>query len=419
VEVDSLSAQIRATIKKYLKWYSVPFIYFLLTSLVCAYAWFTRPIPYRAGIKAVFKTISLNPTLILTGIITGWIIIANLFVPISLWLKKKFPETFSHKEKILQNTSLKNKQITFWQKTLNVSLSVLGGILIVAGLSIAAWISRPYVTFLFSASKIESLEKKAESLGQDQGDKKKEIEIPEKTAEIPVKPQGDQIKKIAASATTEHFSEQVQRDEIKQNVELPTSAEFPRQAKGDETKKIGPSEKLAELYELVRRDVTKRTTETRAKNEETQKWLEKSAESPRKTQEDWIIIPPALVDSPILEGLSEENLGMGVCHVSESAEPGQGGNCIIEGHNLGNFGWWRPQGPFNMLEVLEKGVRIYIFYKGKNHTYIVKEQKYMNADDPKLYDYSPGERLTLITCTTTWDPTIDTDKRTVITAYPQ
>jgi len=132
-----------------------------------------------------------------------------------------------------------------------------------------------------------------------------------------------------------------------------------------------------------------------------------------------MIIPTALVDAEILDGVNMENLSLGVCRVSKSAKPGQRGNCIIEGHNLGDFKWWRPQGPFNMIEVLEKGGNIYISYKGKKYTYKVKEKNYKDVNDPKLYDFTPGERLTLITCTSTWNPSIDSDKRTVIVAYPQ
>ena len=147
--------------------------------------------------------------------------------------------------------------------------------------------------------------------------------------------------------------------------------------------------------------------------------MEKIAEIPGQVKGNWMIIPTALVDAEILDGVNTENLSLGVCRVSKSAKPGQKGNCIIEGHNLGDYKWWRPQGPFNMIEVLEKGVNIYISYKGKKYVYKVKEKHYKDVNDPNLYDFSPGERLTLITCTSTWNPSIDTDKRTVIVAYPQ
>jgi hypothetical protein len=72
-----------------------------------------------------------------------------------------------------------------------------------------------------------------------------------------------------------------------------------------------------------------------------------------------------------------------------------------------------------MLEVLEKGTPIYIFYNGRRYVYKVKEKTYKNITDPTLYVLSSGERLTLLTCVSTWSPTIYTNRRTVIIAYPQ
>jgi len=98
VEAVSLSVQISATIKKYLKWYLLPFVYFLLTGLLCFHAWYTRPVPYRSGIKAVFKAISLAPTLILTGAVTIWIVAVIIFIPITFWLKKRYPKLYAFVE---------------------------------------------------------------------------------------------------------------------------------------------------------------------------------------------------------------------------------------------------------------------------------------------------------------------------------
>jgi len=441
VEAVSFSAKARANINKYLKWYTVPFIYFLVTSLLCAYAWYARPILYRSGIKAVFKTIALNPTLILTGIVTAWIIIAIITIPISFWLKKRFPEfpfrSFSQKEDLLQEPSSKNKPISFWGKISNVSVSILGLSLVVAGLSIALWISRPYITYLFATSEIETLEKKAELFGQTQGDMVNKSEPLEKTAALSIKIQSDETKDRRVLEEISDPPEQVQMDEIKKNVTVDTTAEVPERVQRNATKKNGVLEQIAEamqkdvtkksealektasLFERVRRDSIKRATENQNRSETTEKSLEKIAEIPGQVKGNWMIIPTALVDAEILDGVNTENLSLGVCRVSRSAKPGQKGNCIIEGHNLGDYKWWRPQGPFNMIEVLEKGVNIYISYKGKKYTYKVKEKHYKDVNDPNLYDFSPGERLTLITCTSTWNPSIDTDKRTVIVAYPE
>jgi LPXTG-site transpeptidase (sortase) family protein len=441
VEAVSFSAQIKATIKSYLKWYTVPFIYFLVTSLLCAYAWYARPIPYKSGIKAVFKTISFNPTLILTGIITAWIIIAVISIPISFWLKKRFPgfpiRSFSQKEDILQEPSARNKPASFRGKTVNVSISVVGVLLIVAGLSIAAWISRPYITFLFATSKIETLEKKAELLGQTQGDMVKKIEESEKKGEVPIEIRSDETKERKVLEEISGPPEKVQGDEIKKNVTVDTTAEIPEGVQRNTTKTGGVLEQIVELmqkdvtkksealerraalFERVRRDAIKSTMKNQNRSETTEKSLANIAEIPGQFKGNWMIIPTALVDAEILDGVNTENLSLGVCRVSKSAKPGQRGNCIIEGHNLGDYKWWRPQGPFNMIEVLEKGVNIYIFYKGNKYTYQVREKHYKDAYDPNLYDFTPGERLTLITCTSTWNPSINSDKRTVIVAYPQ
>jgi len=236
--------------------------------------------------------------------------LADIFLLLSFWIKKRFPELsiwntldrFSQSREDKGITSDKKPQTSFWRKTLNVSFSILGIILIMTGLSLAIWISRPYITLLLSTSKIEALENKVR-IGLVHGNR--------------------------------------------------------------------------------------------------------------------IIIPTALVDAPILEGVSKGQLSRGVCHISQSPSPGEGGNCIIEGHNLAEFGWWRLQSFFSMLEVLDKGTPIYIFYNGKRYVYKVKEKTYKNIEDPTLYDLSHGERLTLLTCVSTWSPTIYTNRRTVIVAYPQ
>jgi LPXTG-site transpeptidase (sortase) family protein len=409
VEALSFPAKARATIRRYLKWYTVPFIYFLLTSLVCTYAWYTRPIPHRPAIKAVFKTIALNPTLILTGAITVWIIGSVILIPILFKLKKGFPEhsisnkstDLSQGEDFLQTPFSNTTPITFWSKAVNVSISVLGVVLIVAGLSVAVWISRPYITFLFSPSKIESLEKKAELLGQVQEEKIKESKEPEQMVEVL---QRDAPKNEALEKATEHI-EQPQRDVLKESVAVDTKTERTEPIRKVEIKNKGIVEQFLEIRQ---REVNKKTER-----------LEKAAEGIEQSKENRIIIPTALVDAPILEGIDMEKLSEGVCHVSKSAVPGKGGNCILEGHNIGEFGWWRTQGPFNMLEILDQGIRIHVFYKGKKYVYKVKEKTSMDVNDPKLYDFSSGERLTLITCAASWDPTIYTNRRTVIIAYPE
>jgi LPXTG-site transpeptidase (sortase) family protein len=404
VEAISFTTKARATIRRCLKWYAVPFIYFLLTSLVCAYAWYTRPIPHRPAIRAVFKIIALNPTLILTGAITVWLILTTISIPILFWLKKRFPDKstdLSQETNILQTSSSIPTPISFWSKAVNVSISVLGVVLIVAGLSLAVWVSRPYVTFLVSPSKIESLEKKAELLGQVQEDKISKHKEPEKIVEVLQK---DAPKNEALEKTAEDI-EKPQRNVLTESEALAPTTEGSKPMLKAEKNNKGL---VAQYLETRQREVTRKTEK-----------LEKAAEGVAQSKENRIIIPTALVDATILEGVDMEKLSEGVCHFSKSAAPGKGGNCIIEGHNLGEFGWWRPQGPFNMLEIMDQGIRIYVFYKGKKYVYKVKEKIYTDVNDPKLFDFSPGERLTLITCTSSRDITVYTKRRTVVVAYPE
>jgi LPXTG-site transpeptidase (sortase) family protein len=306
VEEKHLLTAIKETGKKYLKWYTYPLIYFLVTSLACAYAWYQKPEKYRAGVTLVFKTISVIPALIWTGAITIWIAAAIALMFTSYALKKRYPELSIWKkaEKVSQRRedSIQKPPKSFRRKAFNIAVYCIGIVLIVTGISLAIWISRPYITLLLSTSKIEALENKVK-FGQVQGNR--------------------------------------------------------------------------------------------------------------------IIVPSVLVDALIIEGISKEQLSRGVCHITQSPSPGEGGNCIIEGHNLAQFGLWKPQSFFSMLEVVSKGAPIYIFYNGKQRIYTVKEKTYKDVNDPKLFDFNPGERLTLITCVSTWSPTIYTKRRTVIVAYPE
>jgi len=310
----SLLQKVKEKLKKSLKWYLYPLIYFAVIGLVCSYSWYHNPIAHKAGIKIVFKTIGVIPTVLFVGVITLWILAVILFLLLTLWLKQSYPQFYQRKgvQWLLQvsgavegqsSPSAQEKTLrTFRQKVTSSVIYGVSVLLIISGLMLGIWITRPYITLLLSSSKVEALERKVAS-GQVQGNR--------------------------------------------------------------------------------------------------------------------IIIPSALVDAPIIEGANKSNLSRGTCHIANSPTPGEGGNCIIEGHNLAEFGWWRPQSFFSMLEVVDKGTPIYIFYNGKKYTYKVKDKTYKDVNDTKLYDITIGERLTLITCVSTWSPTIYTNRRTVIVAYPE
>lgn len=133
---------------------------------------------------------------------------------------------------------------------------------------------------------------------------------------------------------------------------------------------------------------------------------------------DWIIIPSVLVDAPVLEGFTERNLARGIAHLSETPVPGQGGNVVLEGHNLAEVGLSKSNNLFSLLELVGEGARVYVFHGGKRHVYKVTRKDYMDVGSPRIYADGHGEKLTMVTCVSTWSPTIYTRRRTVVTAVP-
>ncbi len=313
-KAENIFEKVRIGIKKYLKWYSYPFIYFVITGLVCLFAWYRPQIYPQETVKLVFITVAIVPTLIWAGVITMWIFAVVLFTLSSYHLKKRFPGISNWSglrrlskfwENLASKTpSFKKKEApqSLWGKIANSFFYFLGFFLIFVGMALIFWIARPYFTLLLFSSKIETLEKK---------------------------------------------------------VEMET------------------------------------------------------------VQGNHIIIPSVLVDAPILEGLNERNLANGVCHLINSPTPGEGGNFILEGHNLAELGLSRSKNFFSLLEVVSEGTPVYVFYQGRKYTYKVKKKVYRDVSEPELYDTTPGERLTLITCVSTWSPTIYTNRRTVVIAYPE
>ena len=278
---ESFSSYIKRSLKKYITWYIYPLIYFSVSGLVCLYAWFGNY--QKSHVKILFKTITLIPTLMGIGVLTVLIVSIVLLGYISVYYRKSSAASDGTEQVIPQTPR------SIWRKVLSSAVYFSGTLLVVAGILMLVWVTRPYFALLLSSSKIELLEKKA-SAGYMSGNR--------------------------------------------------------------------------------------------------------------------IIIPSILVDSPVLEGATQSQMARAVCHHTFSSAPGEGGNCIIEGHNLAEFGWWKPQSFFSLLEIVEKGAPIYLFYKGKRYVYRVKEKTYKSITDPTLYKTTQSERLTLVTCVSTWSPTI-------------
>jgi len=127
----------------------------------------------------------------------------------------------------------------------------------------------------------------------------------------------------------------------------------------------------------------------------------------------WIVIPKIRVDSPVMPAVTKDFLRRGVSHVADSGFPGEGKNCIIAGHNY-DPAKWVPQTTFGLLYELKKGDDIYVANRGKEYHYVVESRTSLPADDPKLYEKTDHEQLTLLTCT----PYKTTTQRTKVVALP-
>jgi len=114
------------------------------------------------------------------------------------------------------------------------------------------------------------------------------------------------------------------------------------------------------------------------------------------------------VDLILLEGTSQYNLIYGAGHMSETAYPGDIGNCAIAGHRGYTFGTY-----FYRLDELKPGDIIKITYNGKIYDYAVYESFLVLPTDVYVLD-QPNDikQLTLITC----DPPVTGTHRLIIRA---
>lgn len=108
-----------------------------------------------------------------------------------------------------------------------------------------------------------------------------------------------------------------------------------------------------------------------------------------------IEIPAINIKYAIVQGTDRANLRTAVGHMTEGADAGQEGNCIIAGHRGGYYGTF-----FKDIDKLENGAEIYITDLNNNkYTYTVYEQKWIGPYDWEELQAIPGEKtLTLLSC---------------------
>jgi len=101
-----------------------------------------------------------------------------------------------------------------------------------------------------------------------------------------------------------------------------------------------------------------------------------------------------------LEQQIQESLRDGVVHYPGTAFPGEKGNVVITGHS--SYFVWDPgrfKDVFALLQNVEIGDRIYVFYNQKKYVYEVYDIKVVLPTQVDILTQAGEDRLTLITCT--------------------
>ncbi len=121
-----------------------------------------------------------------------------------------------------------------------------------------------------------------------------------------------------------------------------------------------------------------------------------------------IVIPKIMANARVIDNVDPFNsreyqwaLTKGVAHARGTAYPGRAGNIFIFAHSSSN---WFTANQYNsvfyLVNKLEKGDKIEIYYKNKKYIYQVTEKKIVDAGDVEYLNpwVADTSILTLMTC---------------------
>lgn len=108
-----------------------------------------------------------------------------------------------------------------------------------------------------------------------------------------------------------------------------------------------------------------------------------------------IKIPSIDMEEPILKGVSDEKLNLGICTIEPTGTPGEEGNFALAGHNSRRKGRH-----FNRLHEVKKGDTVTIEQEGKEEvTYTIDRIKVIKDTQVEILKSKPGKaEITMITC---------------------
>jgi LPXTG-site transpeptidase (sortase) family protein len=130
----------------------------------------------------------------------------------------------------------------------------------------------------------------------------------------------------------------------------------------------------------------------------------------RPADEDFgIVVPKISANAKVVSDVDAQDareyqraLTQGVAHAKGTAYPGEEGNSFLFAHSGTDFyEASRFNAVFYLLNKLERGDDIYLFYQGRRYRYRVSDIKTASPDEVRYLDpdLRPGERkVTLMTC---------------------
>ncbi|HMF90952.1 MAG TPA: class D sortase [Candidatus Angelobacter sp.] len=100
-------------------------------------------------------------------------------------------------------------------------------------------------------------------------------------------------------------------------------------------------------------------------------------------------IPKLRIVAPVMEGIGDVALNVGVGHIPGTARPGEPGNLGLAGHR---------DGFFRGLKDIHKGDTIEVVTAGKTEVYAVDDVKIVKPADVQVLRASATPSVTLVTC---------------------
>ncbi len=122
-----------------------------------------------------------------------------------------------------------------------------------------------------------------------------------------------------------------------------------------------------------------------------------------------VVIPKIRANARVVENVDPFDaknyqlaLSRGVAHAKGTSTPDKGSNTFLFAHSAGN--WYQANqynAIFYLLNKLEKGDEIVLYFKDKEYVYQVEELQYVGGGETKYMNASAKNKLTLMTC---WPP---------------